>query len=147
MRSFILALVAVAASTSGTASAQAPGISTEFGEPYIRIAQLSPPGATQLVVGQSLNMKVRVQYILEVDAGKVDVVIRDPDGNTVAQASQNATRGKHYVVLPLQLDVPATQSLTVTSILSAEGMDKPIGTDHRSYMRISYGGALPKPGR
>jgi hypothetical protein len=114
--------------------AMAPQASGEppFGS-MAQITSISPDVTRELRVGDRVQLKVDVGYVLTADTGAIRLIVLAADNSPVAEHVATVARGRGMATLQADFTVPRTTQIRVYTPLVFQDQDSTGTTDGRSY--------------
>lgn len=110
---------------------QAPAGST------IKIVEISPPTSHVFSVGESVDLRVKVRYVLSEESGTIALVVQAADNSSVAQDNEVIARGAEELTMQAKFIVPNTKVLQVFMPLSGQGQNATSTVDSRAFKVIA----------
>jgi len=133
----MLALIAVSLSLIGC-QRDTP----HFGTPAptgssVQIASVSPPITQSLRVGESVKMKVDVNYALTDESGTVALVVQAADNSSIASTMEVVAKGSGTLSLETNFVVPTTKAIQIFTPLSGQGQSSTSTVDSRAFKVVA----------
>lgn len=98
-----------------------------------QITSMSPDVTRELRVGERVQLKVDVRYVLTADTGTIRLIVLAADNATVAQQEVRLARGGGTATLEAEFTVPRTTQIRVYTPLVYQDQDATSTTDGRSF--------------
>lgn len=99
----------------------------------VRIVSMSPNNSGALKVGETVQLKVEVEYTFSASNGNLALVVQSADNTLVAQDMEVVLKGSEKTVFEVTFVVPNTKTIAVFTPISAEGQTKTSTVDMKAY--------------
>jgi len=99
----------------------------------VRIVSLSPSNSTALEVGDTVQLKVEVEYTFTANNGNLALVVQATDNTLLAQDMEIVLKGNEKTIFEVTFEVPNTKSIAVFTPISVEGQMKTSTVDMKAY--------------
>ena len=103
----------------------------------VRITSISPSNAKALHIGDSVRLRVEVEYSFTASNGTLGLVVQAADNTLLAQDMEVVLKGNEKTVFEVSFEVPKTKSIAVFTPISAQGQTKTSTVDMRAYKVVS----------
>jgi hypothetical protein len=99
----------------------------------VRIVSMSPSNSTALKVGDTVELKVEVEYTFSGSNGNLALVVQTADNTLIAQDMEVVLKGSEKTTFEVSFVVPNTKTIAVFAPISAEGQMKTSTVDMKAF--------------
>lgn len=105
---------------------------TAKSEGSVKIVSISPEPYSVMRVGDTVTLKVEVEYTAK-SAGDISLVVQKEDKSSLGSATEAIKAGSGRVTLQQAFIVPETRTVTVFTPLNPAGTSKTMIVDSRTF--------------